>query len=123
MLIFDIAVTRGLPSAARDARLRIRSTCLRGGVGNAVSGFLLLPMFMGGARCSSMEVSGSSSSCVSSFGDLGGSLAELGIEFVFMLVPSEKELADADAVPPAAVVILPSFFAINTRHGEAWISE
>jgi hypothetical protein len=77
-------------------------------------------MFMGGARCSSMEVSGSSSSCVSSFGDLGGSLAELGIEFVFMLVLLlEKELADADAVPPAAVVILPSFFAINTRHAEA----
>jgi hypothetical protein len=31
----------------------------------------------------------------------------------------EKELADADAVPPAAVVMLPSFFAINTSHAEA----
>jgi hypothetical protein len=31
----------------------------------------------------------------------------------------DKELAGADAVPPAAAVILPSFFAINTRHAEA----
>ncbi|MGO8080947.1 hypothetical protein [Rhizobium leguminosarum] len=27
-----------------------------------------------------------------------------------LVLPLEKELADADAVPPAAVVILPSFF-------------
>ncbi|WP_168326389.1 hypothetical protein [Rhizobium leguminosarum] len=42
-------------------------------------------------------------------------MAELRIEFVVMLVLLlEKELADATAVPPAAVVILPSSFAINT---------
>ncbi|RWX34196.1 hypothetical protein EHI47_07295 [Rhizobium leguminosarum] len=52
--------------------------------------------------------------------DFGGSFAEPRIEFVAMgvLLPG-KELADADAVPPAVVAMLPSFFAINTRHAEA----